>query len=159
MISKLTRTAAIFAAAATTAHADTMPTKGMGMGKADLQVMPLGENHMLMHTNTMYATYEMDTPGDPLQGMKGPCFGSMEVMSGKVAGGGHCAFTHTNGDMAAIKWTATGMSPEGAITGSWEVTGGTGKWMGATGGGTFSSLTDRETGTNENIVEGEVTLN
>ena len=145
--------------AATGVHAETMMTKGKGMGQASLETMQLGENHMVMHTNTAYSTYEMEAADDPMQGMSGPCFGSMEVMAGKVSGGGHCAFTHANGDMAAIKWTATGMSPEGAITGDWEVTGGTGKWMGATGGGTFSSMTDQATGANENTVEGEVTLN
>ena len=158
MISRIALTAAIVAAASA-AQADTMMTKGKGMGQSSQEVMALGENHMLIHTSTSYDTYQMDSADDPMQGMKGPCFGSMEVMAGKVAGGGHCAFTHMNGDMASIKWTATGMSPEGAVTGDWEVTGGTGKWMGATGGGTFSSMTDQATGASENTVEGEVTLN
>lgn len=152
-------TTATMLATATTAQADSMMTKGKGMGQAQTEVMTLGEGHMVMHTNTLYATYEMDSADDPMQGMTGPCFGSMEVMAGKVAGGGHCAFTHTSGDMASIKWTATGMSPEGAVTGDWEVTGGTGAWMGATGGGKFSSLTNPETGASENTIEGEVTLN
>ncbi len=151
-------TAAILAAA-TAAQADTMMTKGKGMGQAATQVVQVGEGHMIMGLNTTYATYEMESADDPMQGMSGPCFGAMEVMAGKVSGGGNCAFTHANGDMASIKWTATGMSPEGAITGDWEVTGGTGKWMGATGGGTFSSLTDQATGASENSVEGEVNLN
>lgn len=145
--------------AATGAHAETMMTKGKGMGQAETQIMQMGEDHMIMHTNTAYSTYEMDSADDPMQGMSGPCFGAMEVMAGKVSGSGYCAFTHQNGDMASIHWSATGMSPEGAVTGEWHVTGGTGKWMGATGGGTFSSMTDQATGMSENTVEGEVTLN
>lgn len=150
---------AMIVVAATGAQAETMMTKGKGMGQSETQVMAMSDGHMLMHLNTEYSAYEMDSADDPLQGMSGPCFGSMEMMAGAVSGGGHCAFTHANGDMASIRWTATGMSPEGAVTGDWEVTGGTGAWMGATGGGTFSSMTDQETGASENVVEGEVTLN
>ena len=64
-----------------------------------------------------------------------------------------------NGDKQISTWVATGVAKSGAITGTWTHVGGTGRYQGATGGGTFHSLTDRKTGTFVNTVKGAILLN
>ena len=127
------------------------------MGTAQTEVTELSANHMVMNTGATYESF--DVPGDhPLAGAKGKCFGAAEVLGAEAMGGGNCVFDTAAGDKAVLHWDAAGMSPDGALTGEWSVTGGTGAWAGAKGGGTFSSLTDPDTGAFVNTVSGEIVL-
>ncbi|WP_245602974.1 hypothetical protein [Leisingera methylohalidivorans] len=111
-----------------------------------------------MQISSSYENVEMADAGHPMNGAAGPCFGAVEVASGSVGGGGICAFTDSAGDKVVLHWTAESMDPSGALTGSWKLTGGTGHWSDADGGGRFSSLTDPETGKFVNTITSSVTM-
>ncbi len=150
-------TAAGLAALATAGWAETYNVAGTGHGKSMSVPMPISEDLVVVHANTMYEGFEGEDPNSPLAGVKGPCFGSVMIDKGAVSGEGLCHYTDADGDMVLMTWTATGMAEGGRTTGDWEVTGGTGKWDGASGGGTFNAGTDAmEKYTN--MVTGEVTL-
>ncbi|UWQ21172.1 hypothetical protein [Jannaschia sp. W003] len=144
--------------AAPLAWAGEMTVSGTGHGQADNTMHAVAEGHMLVELRTIYDDFQLDDPANPMNGMTGPCFGAMEVKAGAVAGGGRCLYTDADGDMVSMQWTPSGLGADGAVTGDWSVTGGTGKWVEASGSGDFSSLTDPGTGRNVNTVSGTVTL-
>ena len=113
---------------------------------------------MLVDMNTKYSGFELDDPDNPMNGMSGPCFGAMEVKEGTVSGGGRCLYTDADGDMVTMQYVTERIGEDGAVIGVWSMSGGTGKWNEAVGGGSFSSLTDSETGENANIVTGSAML-
>jgi|AntRauTorcE11898_2_1112593.scaffolds.fasta_scaffold03599_1 hypothetical protein len=143
---------------ATPAFAEELGVSGTGYGMAETIIHPVAEGHMLMHMNTMYSDFEGDAPDNPMSGMSGPCFGAMEMKDGVISGGGRCLHTDADGDMVTMQYVPEGIGEGGAVMGVWAVSGGTGKWMTASGGGSFSSLTNRETGENVNTVTGSVMM-
>ncbi|WP_264213531.1 hypothetical protein [Leisingera thetidis] len=111
-----------------------------------------------MQISSSYENVEMEDADHPMNGAAGPCFGAVEIAAGTVDGGGFCAFTDSAGGKVVLHWSAEAMDPSGALTGSWNLTGGTGQWADAEGGGSFSSLTDPETGTFVNTITSSVTM-
>ncbi|MFW8593059.1 hypothetical protein [Cribrihabitans neustonicus] len=147
------------AAVAAPAGAETtwdQPGKGMGISSST--VTEIAESHMVMQIRSDYESVEMGDESHPMQGAAGPCFGAVEIASGAADGNGICAFTDNAGDTVVLHWTAKAMDETGALTGDWEVSGGTGKWQEAKGGGEFSSLTDPESGQFVNTFTSNVTV-
>ncbi|MFW8634655.1 hypothetical protein [Cribrihabitans pelagius] len=155
-------TAAAFSALAAysvpAAAETTWDQPGKGMGISSSTVTEIAENHMVMQIRSDYESVEMEDESHPMQGAAGPCFGAVEVVAGAADGTGICAFTDSAGDTVVLHWTAKGMDGSGALTGDWEVSGGTGKWQEAKGGGEFSSLTDPSSGQFVNTITSSVTL-
>ena len=144
---------------ANAAYAQTEITwwHGMGGHLGDV-VNQIAEGHMVMQISSSYENVEMEEAEHPMNGAAGPCFGAVEVASGEVEGGGICAFTDGAGEKVVLHWDAEGMDQSGALTGSWTLSGGSGPWADAKGGGSFSSLTDPETGKFVNTITSNVTM-
>ena len=143
--------------AASSVSAETFSGGAIGSGTSMNEPMPIADGHMVMRTSGSYEMFEVEA-GHPLEGASGPCFGAVEVMGASVSGGGNCVFSTASGDKAVMTWVATGLGADGALTGDWSVSGGSGAWDGASGGGTFSSLTDPNTGKFVNTITGDITL-
>mgnify|MGYP006303926459 CR=1 FL=1 len=150
--------AACCIAAGTAALPGEIATSGMGKGMSKNTPHALGEAHILVQMHTEYEDFTFEAEGHPMTGMSGPCFGAIEIKAGAVSGGGKCLYTDAEGEMVAMDWTAGAMDPSGVMTGTWAVSGGTGKWMAASGEGTFSSMTNQETGENANTVSGTLMM-
>ncbi len=141
----------------TAGWAETYNANGTGHGKSMSTPMPLSEDLIVVQAHTMYDGFDSENPDNPLASVTGPCFGDIMIDKGAVSGDGLCHYTDAGGDTVVMKWTASGMTAEGRTTGDWMVMGGTGKWMGASGGGTFDAGTDAMD-KYTNMVTGEVTL-
>lgn len=153
-----TLTVLAFVASAVAAHAGgtSYDISGTTIGKADSSYVPLGETHMFVDIDS---TYTLPQNGTPTAGMTGKCMGSMQIAFGAGASGsGTCIWSDANGDSWFGPWTVVGMTPEGMATGIWHASGGTGKFAGAAGGGTFTSATNPETGASKLDVLGSVVL-
>ena len=131
---------------------------GIATGTAKNEVTMLGENHMLIKSNTSYENFEMDDPNHPFAMASGECFGSFEFRPPAASGGGNCVFTDADGDISANKFVVTGLAENGSTVGTWTLVGGTGKFAGSSGGGTFQSLTDQQTGKFTNTIDGAMSL-
>ncbi|WP_424940765.1 hypothetical protein [Aliiroseovarius sp. S253] len=130
---------------------------GTTVGKSENKYMPLGETHVFVDLKSMYTLPEN---GSPLDGMTGECLGSMQIALGSGASGmGVCTWSDADGDTWFGPWNVTGMTPERASVGTWYVAGGTGKFANATGGGTFTTATNPETGDSKLDVLGSVAVN
>ncbi|MCV6592617.1 MAG: hypothetical protein OIF48_06680 [Silicimonas sp.] len=140
-------------------HAEGMSydVSGATVGKAENQYIPLGDSHMYIDLNSKFT---MPDNGTPVAGMTGNCMGAMQVTMGAGAqGNGMCIWTDGDGDSWFGPWNVVGMTPERATAGTWYVSGGTGKFAGASGGGTFTSLTNPENGDSKLDVLGSLTMN
>ncbi|MBY6055266.1 hypothetical protein KUV26_02300 [Leisingera daeponensis] len=144
--------------AGTAIASTTWDQGGTGTGISTNSAFEIADGHMVMQISSSYENVEMEDASHPMSGAAGPCFGAVEVSSSAVSGGGICAFTDSAGDKVVLHWHADGMDASGALTGSWKLSGGTGHWDGAEGGGTFSSLTDQATGKFVNTITSSVTL-
>ena len=92
--------------------------------------------------------------------MTGECMGGMLVTVGAGATGvGTCIWKDADGDTFFGPWNASGMTPERASVGTWFVSGGTGKFAKATGGGTFKTLSNPESGDSKLDVVGSISMN
>jgi hypothetical protein len=116
--------------------------------KSDLAAVSVGSNQSIHHQlsdSHIYVTginiHEKITtsdPDNPLNGAAGTCSGVLEFIDGKMDASGYCRFKDTSGDIHIGQWTGREMTEDGVFKGDFTVLGGTGKWDGATGGGTFS---------------------
>lgn len=131
---------------------------GTGKGQSMNEITVLGEGHILVQSSTTYMPMAANDPNNPFSNIPGKCFGSFEINRGSASGGGHCVFTKEGVSTIVTDWTVTGMSPNGAMTGTWSVIGASGAAAGLTGGGHYSNLTDRETGTFENTITGALSM-
>lgn len=130
---------------------------GSTVGKSDNKIVPMSETQLYIDLNSQYTLADN---GTPLAGMNGDCMGYMEVMVGIGAkGSGVCVWADADGDTWFGPWTVSGMGADGTSAGTWYVSGGTGKFENANGGGTFGSRTNPETGETALDVSGSVTLN
>lgn len=150
--------AAVAICAATAAAETAWDQPGKGIGISSSTVTEIGDNHMVMQIRSDYETIEMEDNAHPMHGAAGPCFGAVEVDASSAKGNGICAFSDGSGDKVVLHWTASGMDASGALTGEWQVSGGTGKWQEAKGGGSFSSLTDPSNGKFVNSFTSDVTV-
>ncbi|EDZ45527.1 hypothetical protein RBY4I_736 [Rhodobacterales bacterium Y4I] len=131
---------------------------GSGTGTATSSATEIADGHMVMQISSSYENVEMEDAEHPMNGAAGPCFGAVEAAPAGVTGSGICAFTDSAGEKVVLHWDAEGMDGSGALTGTWALGGGTGPWADAKGGGTFSSLTDPETGKFVNTITSSVTM-
>lgn len=86
------------------------------------------------------------------------CLGDILILQGKMSGHGVCLWTDADGDTFLGEWTDAPSKP-----GAWNFLGGTGKWKGVTGSGTYqyvSSSKPRPDGTGEGCTthSGKLTL-
>ncbi|MFD0980679.1 hypothetical protein [Tropicimonas aquimaris] len=142
---------------ASPAFAETFSSGAVGTGTSSSEPIPIAEGHIVVRTTGSYEMFEV-AAGHPLEGASGPCFGTFEIKGTEVSGGGNCVYETASGDKAVMVWKAMAMGADGALTGDWSVSGGSGAWAGASGGGTFSSLTDPETGKFTNTISGDITI-
>jgi hypothetical protein len=66
------------------------------------------------------------------------CVGVLKRMAGERTENGYCKFMDVDGDFTIRQYSRMGA---GNPQGNWQVLQGTGKWQGATGKGTFKSIT------------------
>ena len=135
----------------------TFSNNGTGTAQSTSTTHAIAEGHVLIETSSVYSDLSTDDPNNPLNGATGPCFGSMEFKGGVLSGGGKCVYSDKDGDMAVMDWTAEKMG-KGGPEGSWMLTGGSGKYIGGSGGGTYAVMTDPGDGSQVNTVSGEFTL-
>jgi len=157
----LTTTSAFLVASAFAAQAGgggSYDSSGMATGMTKNVVKMASEGHVVMQTMGIYETVTTDDPNNPMNGLSGECFGALEIIGTTATGGGLCVFSGDGEDAMSVRWTADGMNAQGALVGQWSATGGTGALAGATGGGSFHSLTNMETGTFENTLTGALTV-
>jgi hypothetical protein len=138
--------------------ADLFDGSAMGQGQSQNEIIVLGENHAVMHTVSIYQPLATADPGNPMTGLAGKCFGSIEMKGASASGTGHCVFAEGDSRAVVTDWQVTGRNAEGALTGQWSVVGAGGSASGLTGGGSFANLTDRTTGAFTNTITGAVTL-
>ena len=131
--------------------------KGTGSGTNMNEVMPIHDGLVVVKVNSIYKGFDTYVADNALATAKGPCYGTMIIDKGSVSGGGACNYTDADGDAVVISWTPSGFGDEGRTIGTWQLIGGTGKWMGASGGGDFNAGGDGDGYTN--MVTGEITLN
>ena len=103
-------------------------------------------------------TFEMEADGHPFSGMSGTCTGGMVIEGPAANGSGVCAYSNPAGDTAFVSWRAQRMTADGAVGGAWVMVGGTGGMAGISGGGAYTSKTDRKTGNTRATLTGAVTL-
>jgi hypothetical protein len=130
----------------------------IGTGQSQNEIVVLGENHVVMHSVGIYQPLATADANNPMTGLPGKCFGSIEMKGASASGSGHCVFAEGDSRAVVTDWTVTGRSAEGALTGQWSVIGAAGSATGLTGGGSFSNLTDRATGTFTNSISGAVSM-
>lgn len=138
--------------------AESYSSAGVATGTATNTVHAIGEGHMIIQTMSSYDSLALDDPENPMSGLTGPCFGAVEIVGNTASGSGNCAFSGDEGDMMSVRWIVSGLSEKGALLGQWAVTGGAGKFAGASGGGSFHSLTDQESGAFENTLKGAISI-
>lgn len=136
----------------------TYSNNGIGTAQSSPMVHAIGEGHMVMQVQSQFSNLETDDSSNPLNGATGPCFGSVEIIAPAISGGGHCVYTDSQGDIAILTWTSEKLGPKGSNMGTWQLVGGNGKYVGASGGGTFDAATNPETGAQTNQVTGDITL-
>ena len=153
---KIVSTLALVVAAGTAMAGESYDVSGSSVGQAENSYTPLGESHIYITSTTAYT---LPANGTPLDGSKGECSGYIQVALGSGAvGSGFCVWSDADGDTWFGPWNVTGASAEGASQGNWYVSGGTGKYASAAGGGTFVTLTNPATGESKLDVAGSVTL-
>lgn len=150
--------AAVTIAAATQAHAQAFTSDGVAKGQSASEIIEFGADHMIMNTRVMYSEFEMEEATHPMNQLKGPCSGIMEVRGGAVEGNGFCVLDGLEGDRVLLGWNARRMDPKGQVHGYWTVNGGKGVWLQASGGGTFTSNVNQTNGTAVNSLKGAITL-
>ncbi|MCV2882845.1 hypothetical protein [Actibacterium sp. XHP0104] len=136
----------------------TYSNTGMAKAKVMSTVHGIGDGHMVIQIHSEFTNVTTEDTSNPLNGASGPCFGSVEIIVPNVTGGGHCVYTDTQGDMAVLTWTSTQLTEGGGTAGSWQLTGGSGKYAGATGGGGYATTTDNDAGIQTNQISGDITL-
>jgi hypothetical protein len=149
---------AVVIAAASQVQAETFNSDGVANGQSKSEFIEFGTNHTVMNTSVTYSKFEMDDPTHPMNALKGPCYGIMEVRGGAIEGNGVCVLDGLEGDRVLLGWNARRMDPKGQVHGYWTVNNGTGVWLQASGGGTFVSNVNQANGTAVNTIKGAVTL-
>lgn len=135
----------------------TYDSAGTILAKSAAKIHVISEGHMMLELPSKQTNFEMATPNHPFAGMTGNCMGSAEVKGAAATGGGMCVYTTADGDMAVNRWTVTGVNADGSFNGRWVMVGGNGTMKGVTGGGSYNSLTNRETGTSTIKLTGAIT--
>jgi len=75
-------------------------------------------------------------------GVKCPSWADIDLNNKKSKGGGYCVIADLNGDRAYLTWQGAGTpAPGGRLAGTFQYTGGTGKYQGISGDNTFVGTT------------------
>jgi hypothetical protein len=150
--------AALCLAASGAVAQTTYDWSGSTTGADQSRDFAITPEHVVVLMQSDYADIAMEDAQAPLQGAGGPCFGKAEFRGGAAEGDGYCLWRDPEGDLAISRWTATGMTEAGVITGSWETIGGSGKWAGASGAGAWERSQAEPRGPVELRFTGEGTL-
>lgn len=110
---------------------ETVPINAVVVSKDDFTVVELAEDLTVISVKIDEEIVAPD--GHPMNGATGNCWGSVAVTAAGAEGAGHCNYSLTDGDAWVIRWKA---APD-MTGGEWEIVGGTGKFAGATGNGTY----------------------
>lgn len=145
-------------AAATQAHAQAFNSDGVAKGQSSSELVEMSADHRIMDVRTTYNKFEMENDANPMKFLKGDCFGVMEMRGGAIEGGGVCVLDGLEGDRVLLGWDARRIDPKGQVHGYWTVNSGTGVWLQASGGGTFSSTVNPANGAATNVLKGAITL-
>ncbi|MBX2880972.1 MAG: hypothetical protein KTR32_13605 [Granulosicoccus sp.] len=121
------------------------------------EMMPVDDAHIVIRSNNS-GTIAFSDETHPMHGATGGCSGTMLMAKGNLTGGGYCTYKDTAGDSSIVKFTATGMNEKGGTSGTWEMVGGTGKYIGATGGGTYNAVPNEERTASVNTITGDLKL-
>ncbi|KZY31617.1 hypothetical protein A3731_23285 [Roseovarius sp. HI0049] len=153
-------TAAAIATLLATGHATAQAytSDGTATGQSQTEVIEAGADHQFMNVRATYNRFEMEDSSNPMNKLSGPCFGVLEVRGGAVEGNGVCVLDGLEGDRVTLGWNARRRDPQGNIHGYWHISSGSGRWLQASGGGTFSSNVNPANGTATNTLRGAVTL-
>lgn len=151
-------TVAIACASFGQVHAASFGSDGVASGQSTTEVIEFGADHRIMNSRIQYSKFEMQDPTHPMNQLKGPCFGVMEVRGGAVEGNGVCVLDGLEGDRLLLGWQARRIDPKDQIHGYWTVNSGTGVWLQASGGGTFKLNVNETNGSTVNTMKGAVTL-
>lgn len=135
----------------------TFDSTGTLTGQSSSTVHALHEGHLAIELRSTQTDFQMENPDHPFSGMSGSCTGSAEVRGASATGGGMCVYNAADGSMAANRWTVTGIGADGAFEGRWVMVAGNGAMEGITGGGTYRSLTNPETGAQKVTLTGAIT--
>lgn len=109
---------------------------------ADVTEYPLlpGRHDVVMGVSEWSAPFPED-PASPLNGLHGVCFGMTEFQGDEVVGGsGFCTYEDADGDRYVSSWIPKASPAPGKSAGEWTAVGGTGKFEGATGSGTYETV-------------------
>lgn len=111
--------------------------KGVG------EVVQVGENHVFGTGNFWGVTFN-DAGSGPLHKGAAVCPYSFELMNGAGPVQGPCAWGDSDGDKFFTRWSGK-LAASGALEGVHEITGGTGKFKGIQGKGSFqcTALSDK----------------
>lgn len=102
-----------------------------------VEVMQVAPNHVIVSAGAHGTGYVTRDAQSPLKGAYGPCVLFNEVIDGKPNGELRCVRSDAQGDKFLITGKVKSYTATGAMSGSYTVTGLTGKWVGASGGGNF----------------------
>lgn len=149
---------AVAMSTATQAFAAAFVSDGVATGQSKSEITEFSADHMIMNTRTNYTKLEMEDPSNPMNKLSGSCFGVMEIRGGAVQGNGVCVLDGLEGDRVLLGWTARRIDPQGQVHGYWTVNSGTGLWLQASGGGTFTSKVNPANGAATNTLKGAITL-
>ncbi len=158
MMKHILATITVAVIAATQAQAGAFTSDGIATGQSQSEVVEFGADHTIMQLRVTYSKFAMEDPTHPMNALKGPCFGILEMRGGAVQGNGVCVLDGLEGDRVLLGWVARRMNPRGEVVGYWTVNNGTGQWLQASGGGTFVSNVNRANGAATNTLKGAVTL-
>ena len=100
------------------------------------QTYEVGKGHVFF-VGTFYSVFFNDVAGGFLDKTEGTCPGVNDLVNGvSVAANGYCVMTDKDGDKAFFSWQGKGTGP-GSYAGTFEWTGGTGKYSGIQGHNTW----------------------
>jgi hypothetical protein len=127
------------------AHAQDWKVKGdfgwFGVGKA----FEIEKGHFYWVGEFSGTFFNDQGPGSPfhLAGVKCPAWYDLDLNRSKTAAGGYCIITDLDGHQAYLAWrnSSNAVGPGALGPGTFEYTGGTGKYQGISGSNTFVGVT------------------
>jgi len=129
-------TAVALALGAGTAFATEVQYSGTWCGHSAAKVLVAGPELTVLSTES----WGIETPGaskpEVLENSAVHCVGYVRILNGESRGTGACLYTNAAGDTTTGE-AVSGPDKPGTWTGTWTFLGGTGKWKGIRGGGTY----------------------
>ena len=141
----------------TSVAGDTFDSSGTVANKDSTKMIPIDENQIVIKSDNQ-GTISTKNSANPINGATGSCSGTMLLSMGKLSGGGYCTYKDADGDTSIVSFTASGLNDKGGNSGRWMMVGGTGKYLGATGGGDYSAIPNEDRTESVNAISGEIRL-